>query len=88
MNDVDLDDRLIAVARGKAKVFFESLSTTGSEEEAIDALAKLLLDEGGTILRAAADRFVQAILTIYVREDRQAEGRDLLGKIHQEITSP
>lgn len=79
-------EELIADAKRKAKLFFETLDANADEEGTLSALAKLLLDEGAAIMNGAATSFAQSLLAIHVREGREAEGRALLGKLYQEMT--
>ncbi len=79
-------DELVADARRKAKLFFESLPEDANEQGTLDTLAKLLLDEGASVMRMAADQFALVVMEIHTREGRAPEGRELLRKIHAVLT--
>jgi|SRR5208282_2138455 len=79
-------DEAVADARKKARTFFESLPRGATEQGTVDALAKVLLDENGAVMRDAADKFAQAVMLVFSRDGKPDEGRELLKKIHAVLT--
>ena len=79
-------DQVVAEARKKARDFFDNLPQNADARGTLDALAKLLLDEGAAMTRANAEHFAQAVVAVFAKDGKESEGRELLKRIHAHMT--